>query len=93
MSSPAIPYQALEIIAVSALIPYARNSRTHSETQVGQFAASRKLGKTHQNVLVFVKGDGKAAALACGPVEVEVPDDAGGGAANVNAAPNIAAVA
>ena len=58
-----------------------------------QFAASRKLGKTHQNVLVFVKGDGKAAALACGPVEVEVPDDAGGGAANVNAAPNIAAVA
>jgi DNA modification methylase len=34
-----------------------------------QFAASRKLGKTHQNVLVFVKGDGKRAALACGEVE------------------------
>lgn len=34
-----------------------------------QFAASRKLGKTHQNVLIFVKGDGKAAADACGPVE------------------------
>lgn len=31
-----------------------------------QFRASRKLGKTHQNVLVFVKGDGKAAAAACG---------------------------
>lgn len=31
-----------------------------------QFAASRKIGKTHQNVLVFVKGDGKRAARACG---------------------------
>jgi hypothetical protein len=31
-----------------------------------QFAASRKLGKTHQNVLVFVKGDGKKAARKCG---------------------------
>jgi DNA modification methylase len=35
------------------------------------FAVSRKLGKTHQNVLVFVKGDGKKAAEACGPVEVD----------------------
>jgi DNA modification methylase len=35
-----------------------------------QFAAGRKLGKTHQNVLVFVKGDGKAATEWCGPVEV-----------------------
>jgi DNA modification methylase len=42
-----------------------------------QFSASRKLGKTHQNVLVFVKGDGKRAATACGPVQVAVPDDAG----------------
>lgn len=30
-----------------------------------QFKASRKLGKTHQNVLVFCKGDPKAAAKAC----------------------------
>lgn len=30
-----------------------------------QFAASRKLGKTHQNILVFVKGDGKRAAQRC----------------------------
>jgi hypothetical protein len=30
-----------------------------------QFAAGRKLGKTHQNVLVFVKGDPKRAAEAC----------------------------
>ncbi len=34
-----------------------------------QFEAGRKLGKTHQNVLVFVKGDGKKAAQWCGPVE------------------------
>ena len=38
-----------------------------------QFSASRKLGKTHQNILVFVKGDGKKAAKACG--DVEVSDD------------------
>jgi hypothetical protein len=31
-----------------------------------QFSSSRKLGKTHQNVLVFVKGDGKRAAANCG---------------------------
>lgn len=31
-----------------------------------QFRSGRKLGKTHQNVLVFVKGDGRAAADACG---------------------------
>jgi len=35
-----------------------------------QFSSSRKLGKTHQNVLVFVKGDGKRAATACGEVDV-----------------------
>lgn len=35
-----------------------------------QFSASRKLGKTHQNVLVFVKGDAARATKNCGPVEV-----------------------
>lgn len=30
-----------------------------------QFTASRKIGKTHQNILVFVKGDGKRAARRC----------------------------
>lgn len=30
-----------------------------------QFKAGRKLGKTHQNILVFVKGDPKRAAQAC----------------------------
>jgi hypothetical protein len=39
-----------------------------------QFEAGRKLGKTHQNVLVFVKGDGKKATQACGPVEFRMPD-------------------
>lgn len=36
-----------------------------------QFAASRKLGKTHQNVLVFLKGNAKKAVAACGPVEID----------------------
>lgn len=36
-----------------------------------QFTTARKLGKTHQNVLVFVKGDGKKAANECGIVEVD----------------------
>lgn len=40
-----------------------------------QFATGRKLGKCHQNVLVFVKGDGKEAARACGDVVVHVPGD------------------
>jgi hypothetical protein len=31
-----------------------------------QFEAGRKLGKTHQNVLIFCKGDPKQAAVACG---------------------------
>lgn len=39
--------------------------------------ASRKLGKTHQNILVFVKGDGKKASQRCGDIEIniEVEDD------------------
>ena len=38
------------------------------------FPAGRKLGKTHQNVLVFVKGDPMKAAQNCGQIEVELPD-------------------
>lgn len=34
-----------------------------------QFKAGRKLGKTHQNVLVFIKGDARAATQWCGPVQ------------------------
>lgn len=43
-----------------------------------QFSASRKVGKTHQNVLVFLKGDGKRATEACGPIEVADPSEAFG---------------
>lgn len=34
------------------------------------FQASRKVCKTHQNVLVFVKGDGKKATDKLGKVEI-----------------------
>ena len=34
--------------------------------------SSRKLGKTHQNVLMFVKGDGKRASNRCGELKMEV---------------------
>jgi DNA modification methylase len=36
-----------------------------------QFSASRKLGKTHQNILVFCKGDPRKATEDCGAVEVD----------------------
>jgi len=40
------------------------------------FEASRKLGKAHQNVLVFLKGDAKEATKACGICEFgEVEED------------------
>lgn len=39
------------------------------------FTTSRKLGKTHQNVLVFVKGDAKKATQFCGDVDVAFPED------------------
>ena len=35
------------------------------------FGGGRKLGKTHQNVLVFVKGDWRKAHAALGSVEGE----------------------
>jgi hypothetical protein len=38
------------------------------------FPAGRKLGKTHQNLLVFVKGDPKKATEACGPIEIDIPE-------------------
>lgn len=36
------------------------------------FLASRKLAKTHQNVLVFCKGSWRAAAQRCEDVEIEI---------------------
>ncbi|MBU9710117.1 site-specific DNA-methyltransferase [Paenibacillus sp. AK121] len=45
-----------------------------------QFTAARKLGRTHQNVLVFCKGDPRKATEACGPVEFgEIAADPAGG--------------
>ena len=38
-----------------------------------QFTASRKMGKTHQNVLIFIKGDPKRATAACGAISVDTP--------------------
>jgi len=40
----------------------------------GQFPGNRKLGKCHQNVLVFVKGRADEAVRACGDVEIEFPE-------------------
>lgn len=40
-----------------------------------QFETSRKFGKTHQNVLVFAKGDPRKATEAIGPVEMGDPAD------------------
>jgi DNA modification methylase len=34
-----------------------------------QFEVSRKLGRTHQNVMIFIKGDPRKATEACGAVE------------------------
>jgi ParB-like chromosome segregation protein Spo0J len=34
------------------------------------FPIGRKLGKTHQNILIFVKGDGKKASNDCGKIEI-----------------------
>jgi DNA modification methylase len=40
------------------------------------FKATRKVGKTHQNILVFVKGDPKKATEFCGKVDVlEIEDE------------------
>lgn len=39
------------------------------------FVSGRKIGKTHQNVLVFVKGDSKKAAKECGNVEIFMPEN------------------
>lgn len=38
---------------------------------MGGFDKSRKLGKTHQNVLIFIKGDSKKATLDIGEVIVD----------------------
>lgn len=41
-----------------------------------QFSSARKLGKTHQNVLMFCKGDPRKATQACGPCDFADPEEA-----------------
>jgi len=48
---------------------------TVSMRVANQMVSSRKIGKVHQNVLVFVKGDPTKAAVACGPVEAMSDDE------------------
>jgi DNA modification methylase len=43
----------------------------------GAFGARRTMGKTHQNVLVFCKGDAKRAAQFVGPVEIAMETPGG----------------
>ncbi len=68
--------QQIERVAIDALIPYARNSRTHSDAQVAQIAASiREFGFTNP-VLIdgtggIIAGHGRVmAARKLGMVEV-----------------------
>lgn len=39
-----------------------------------QFTGSRKLGKCHQNAIVFLKGDVRRASHACGEVDLDVTE-------------------
>jgi ParB-like chromosome segregation protein Spo0J len=57
----------IETLATSSLIPYARNSRTHSEVQVGQIAASiREFGFTSPVLIdkdnTIIAGHGRVLA-------------------------------
>ena len=45
------------------------------QLRVGRyFPQSRKLGKTHQNLLVFIKGNPEKATKYCGDIEVSFPE-------------------
>jgi hypothetical protein len=41
-----------------------------------QFAATRKLGRMHQEILIFLKGDEKLATAAMAPIDPKSIDDA-----------------
>jgi hypothetical protein len=41
-----------------------------------QFQATRKLGRAHQEILIFLKGDEKAATSAMAPIDIKGIDDA-----------------
>lgn len=63
-----MPRLKIEMIGVGALLPYARNSRMHSEEQVAQIAASvREFGFTNP---LLIRED-RSAAERCGDVDVD----------------------
>lgn len=68
--------EKIEVIGIEKLIPYAKNSRTHSEEQVAQIAASIKEFGFNNPVLVdkddvIIAGHGRVmAARKCGIMEV-----------------------
>lgn len=47
-----------------------QNQTEGRESAGNKRMASRKIGKTHQNVLIFIKGDPKKATAAVGKVEI-----------------------
>ena len=68
--------EQIEVIGIEKLIPYAKNSRTHSDEQVAQIAASIKEFGFNNPVLVdkddvIIAGHGRVmAARKCGLMEV-----------------------
>lgn len=68
--------EKIEVIGIEKLIPYAKNSRTHSDEQVAQIAASIKEFGFNNPVLVdkddvIIAGHGRVmAARKCGIMEV-----------------------
>lgn len=68
--------EKIEVIGIEKLIPYAKNSRTHSDEQVAQIAASIKEFGFNNPVLVdkddvIIAGHGRVmAARKCGLIEI-----------------------
>src|SRR3974390_1028321 len=68
-SAPAWPACRVERRPLAALVPYARNARTHSEEQIGQIAASiRQWGWTVPILIdeagMIIAGHGRVLAAA-----------------------------
>jgi ParB-like chromosome segregation protein Spo0J len=74
MKAKTKPKPEIESVSVEALIPYARNSRTHSDEQVAQIAASiREFGFTNP-VLIGAENDiiaGHGRVLAARKLELK----------------------
>jgi len=77
MSNPKNPRYQIEMIGIETLIPYARNSRTHSDAQIAQIAGSiREFGFTNP-ILIDAKSGiiaGHGRVLAARKLDLpEVP--------------------